>query len=97
MLELNEQILYDRTQGTKAIHQNSRQRGALRHPGPNYKPEPGVRAYNYVRDFLTDRNATLIGGDMETEELKMVSEGTTQGSVISPLIFNFVMINLLWR
>ncbi|XP_037567445.1 uncharacterized protein LOC119447948 [Dermacentor silvarum] len=99
MLQLKEQILDDRTRGTKAILGldlekafDNVARSAILDQISNLNL--GVRAYNYIRDFLTDRKATLIAGDMETEELNTGSEETPQGSVTSPLVFNLVMLDL---
>lgn len=54
----------------------------------------GERSYNYIKDFLTDRTAELRAGDLQTQEKKLGSTGTPQGSVISPMLFNLVMIGV---
>lgn len=54
----------------------------------------GERTYNYVRDFLSNRRAFLSAGDIQLEELALGAAGTPQGSVISPMLFNLVMIGL---
>lgn len=54
----------------------------------------GDRAYNYIRDFLTNRKATLTMGELKSEVRDMGSSGTPQGSVISPMLFNLIMIGL---
>ncbi|XP_075533178.1 protein YkfC-like [Dermacentor variabilis] len=99
MLQLKHQALDGKTRGTRAIigldlesafdriahsailHQVSRQ-------------NLGVRRYNYVKDFLTDRRAVLVAGDLQLKEQTLGSTGTPQGSVISPTLFNKVMIGL---
>lgn len=52
----------------------------------------GKRTYDYVRSFLTRRTARLEVGGERLEERELGSVGTPQGSVISPLLFNIVMI-----
>lgn len=54
----------------------------------------GERSYNYINDFLTDRIAELRAGDLQTQEKELGSTGTPQGSVISPMLFNLVMIGV---
>lgn len=99
MIQLKHQVLDGKTRGTKAIlgldlesafdriahsailHQVSRR-------------NLGLRTYNYVKDFLTDRRAVLMAGDLQLEEQTLGSTGTPQGSVISPMLFNLVMIGL---
>nr|XP_050028015.1 uncharacterized protein LOC126523445 [Dermacentor andersoni] len=54
----------------------------------------GERSYNYVKDFLTDRTAELRAGHLQTQKQKLGSTGTPQGSVISPMLFNLVMIGV---
>ncbi|KAG0444479.1 hypothetical protein HPB47_013748 [Ixodes persulcatus] len=54
----------------------------------------GERSYNYIKDFLTDRIAELRAGDLQTQERELGSTGTPQGSVISPTLFNLVMIGV---
>lgn len=57
----------------------------------------GVRFYKYVKSFLTRRRATLSVGDLVSEEIELGSRGTPQGSVISPTLFNLVMVGLSKR
>lgn len=57
----------------------------------------GERSYNYIRDFLTQRTARLQIGETQLEERELGSMGTPQGSVISPLLFNLVMIGVAGR
>ncbi|XP_065281367.1 uncharacterized protein [Dermacentor albipictus] len=52
----------------------------------------GARAYNYIKDFLTERTTELCAGDLRLQAKRLGSVGTPQGSVISPLLFNLVMI-----
>ncbi|XP_077553737.1 uncharacterized protein LOC144168670 [Haemaphysalis longicornis] len=54
----------------------------------------GKRTYDYVRSFLTRRTARLEVGGERLEERELGSVGTPQGSVISPLLFNIVMIDV---
>ncbi|XP_077548775.1 uncharacterized protein LOC144162169 [Haemaphysalis longicornis] len=57
----------------------------------------GKRSYNYIRDFLTDRTTRICAGDLQLPEKTLGSEGTPQGAVISPLLFNLVMIGVANR
>ncbi|XP_075533784.1 uncharacterized protein LOC142566781 [Dermacentor variabilis] len=54
----------------------------------------GQRIHNYVRAFLSDRSATIGIGGIRTDTFNMPKKGTPQGSVISPTLFNIVMIGL---
>lgn len=57
----------------------------------------GERSYNYIRDFPTGRTAELRAGDLQLQEMRLGSMGTPQGSVISLLLFNLVMIGVAER
>ncbi|KAG0445498.1 hypothetical protein HPB47_014526 [Ixodes persulcatus] len=57
----------------------------------------GPRSYAYIKDFLTGRKAILHAGELEIEERELGSVGTPQGSGISPLLFNLVMIKVADR
>ncbi|XP_077534515.1 uncharacterized protein LOC144146434 [Haemaphysalis longicornis] len=48
-------------------------------------------------DFLTDRTTTIVAGDLELPTKKLGSTGTPQGAVISPTLFNLVMIGMAER
>ncbi|XP_077560074.1 uncharacterized protein LOC144174936 [Haemaphysalis longicornis] len=52
----------------------------------------GRRSYEYIRDFLSERTITIHTGDLQLPPKKLGSTGTPQGSVISPLLFNLVLI-----
>lgn len=54
----------------------------------------GERMYNYVRDFLRERTATIGIGEIRSETLKVPNKGTPQGSVLSPTLFNLAMAKL---
>lgn len=54
----------------------------------------GERTYHYVRDFLTGRRARLAIGGLESQDIYMGCTGTPQGSVISPMLFNLVLVGL---
>lgn len=52
---------------------------------------PGVRTYNYVKDFLTSRTAVIQVGDITSDIVELPSVGTPQGAVLSP----YCLISLL--
>ncbi|XP_037577228.2 uncharacterized protein LOC119459601 [Dermacentor silvarum] len=54
----------------------------------------GRKTYEYIKDFLTERTTEICAGDLQLAEKKLGSFGTPQGSVISPLLFNLVMIGV---
>lgn len=57
----------------------------------------GKRSYDYIRDFLFERTVEICAGDLQLPEKQLGSVGTPQGSVISPLLFNLVMIGVARR
>ncbi|XP_037561281.1 uncharacterized protein LOC119440446 [Dermacentor silvarum] len=57
----------------------------------------GRRFYDFVRSFLTRRRAVLHAGDLVSEEVKFGQRGTPQGSVLSPTLFNLIIIRLSER
>ncbi|XP_077528407.1 uncharacterized protein LOC144140095 [Haemaphysalis longicornis] len=52
----------------------------------------GKRSYEYIRAFLSGRTANLQIGHLTLDERKLGSVGTPQRAVISPFLFNAVMI-----
>ena len=54
----------------------------------------GEKMYQYVRNFLTDTTSTVRLGNLRSEKFTLPSKGTTQGSVISPMLFNLAMSSL---
>ncbi|XP_072143706.1 uncharacterized protein [Dermacentor andersoni] len=57
----------------------------------------GKRTYAYIKDFLTERTTEIIACDQRLQKKKFGSVGSPQGSVISPLLFNHVMIGVAER
>lgn len=57
----------------------------------------GKRSYDYIRAFLSGRTANLQIGHLTLDERKLGSVGTPQGAVISPFLFNAVMIPVAER
>lgn len=57
----------------------------------------GRRSFTYIKDFLTGRTAHVVAGDLQLPPKQLGSTGTPQGSVISPLLFNLVMIGVANR
>lgn len=57
----------------------------------------GRRTFAYIRDFLTARTTTIVAGDLQLPTKTLGSVGTPQGAVISPTLFNLVMIGVAER
>ncbi|KAM7311407.1 uncharacterized protein ISCGN_008314 [Ixodes scapularis] len=99
MLQLKHQVLDNKTRGTRAIlgldlesaFDKVVHSAILRQISQR---NLGLRTYNYVKDFLTDRRAVPVAKDLQLEEQTLGSAGTPQGSVISPTLFNMVMIGV---
>ncbi|XP_075732928.1 uncharacterized protein LOC142775415 [Rhipicephalus microplus] len=51
----------------------------------------------YIRSFLTRRRAVLRVGDLLSEEVELGQWSTSQGSILSPMLFNLEMIGLSGR
>ncbi|XP_077548163.1 uncharacterized protein LOC144160962 [Haemaphysalis longicornis] len=66
-------------------------------PKPVSRLDMGERTFHYVKDSLTDRTTTIVAGDLELPTKKLGSTGTPQGAVISPTLFNLVMIGMAER
>ncbi|XP_077552461.1 uncharacterized protein LOC144166881 [Haemaphysalis longicornis] len=54
----------------------------------------GQRTFAYVKDFLSNRTTTIHAGDIQLPKKQLGSVGTPQGSVISSMLFNLVMIDV---
>lgn len=57
----------------------------------------GERSFQYVKNFLTERTATIEARDLELPTKTLGSRGMPQGAVISPTLFNLVMIGVAER
>lgn len=102
MLQLRHQVIDDKSRSTKAILGLDLESAFDRVSHSAILSQIselnlGERIYNYVRDFLTGRKAILLAGDIACEEQELGSRGTPQGSVISPMLFNLIMIGLAKR
>lgn len=99
LLQLKHQIIENPGRSTRAIlgldlkkaFDNVRHDAILRQVD---KLNLGLRTYNYVRDFLTGRTARMRVGQLESDPINIGSSGTPQGSVISPMLFNLVLLGL---
>ncbi|KAM7310304.1 hypothetical protein ISCGN_007212, partial [Ixodes scapularis] len=55
----------------------------------------GLRTFAYLKSFLTGRTAQIrLGEDVSPTFRACVGRGTPQGAVLSPLLFNFAMMDL---
>ncbi|XP_077528343.1 uncharacterized protein LOC144140002 [Haemaphysalis longicornis] len=54
----------------------------------------GPKVYNHVRNFLTNRMATVGIGNLQREKFHLPNNGTPQGWVVSPLLLNITMLHL---
>ncbi|XP_037521373.1 uncharacterized protein LOC119398612 [Rhipicephalus sanguineus] len=54
----------------------------------------GAKTYSYIKDFLSNRTATLTIGGLQSEVIKLGSKGTPQGSVLSPMLLNIALMGL---
>lgn len=54
----------------------------------------GARMYNYIRDFLSHRKATLTFGDHRLPGITLETRGMPQGAFLSPIPFNIEFLHL---
>ncbi|KAG0417033.1 hypothetical protein HPB47_005931 [Ixodes persulcatus] len=54
----------------------------------------GHRAFQYIRQFLTDRHSYIRIQDHEHSPIQLGTTGTPQGAVLFPLLFNLAMMHL---
>lgn len=54
----------------------------------------GQRTYNYIRAFLQNRTASMCIDNLRSRRYTLSNIGTPQGSVLSPFLFNAVLIPL---
>lgn len=99
LLQLKHHIVDDTTSSTKAILGLDIKKAfdSVKHEAILNRVQTlglGQKTYNYIRDFLAGRRVCVVVGDVELQEFEMGSRGTPQGSVISPLLFNLVLLGL---
>lgn len=54
----------------------------------------GQRTYNYIKSFLSDRKTVISIGGLKLHEIDIGGAGMPQGSVLSPMLFNLILIGL---
>lgn len=54
----------------------------------------GKTIYDYMKSFLTGRQATLTLGNMTSQLITLGPWGAPQGAMLSPLLFNLAMWDL---
>ncbi|XP_054928786.2 uncharacterized protein [Dermacentor andersoni] len=64
------------------------------HTGKISRLDLGARFHRYVNSFLNGREATVKIDGAPPRTVRMGGAGTPQGSVLSPMLFNLVMIGL---
>ncbi|XP_077530885.1 uncharacterized protein LOC144142925 [Haemaphysalis longicornis] len=102
MIQIRHQIIDDKTRDNKAIlgldlesaFDKVTHAAVLRQVS---ELNMGERSYQYIKDFLTGRTAELRAGELQADEKELGSQGTPQGAVISPMLFNLVMIRVAKR
>lgn len=57
----------------------------------------GKRVFTYIIYFLNSRTTRIVAGELPLQLKQLGSTGTPQGSVISHLLFNLVMIGAARR
>ncbi|XP_075534882.1 uncharacterized protein LOC142570380 [Dermacentor variabilis] len=99
MLQLKDQIIDKQTRDTKVIvgldvakaFDNVRHVSILENLN---SLNVGKKVYDYIKDFLTNRKATLKIGEESIKSIDLGNVGTPQGSVLSPTLFNIAMLKL---
>ncbi|XP_077547772.1 uncharacterized protein LOC144160025 [Haemaphysalis longicornis] len=102
MIQIRHQIIDDKTRDNKAIlgldlesaFDKVTHAAVLRQVS---ELNMGERSYQYIKDFLTGRSAELRAGELQADEKELGSQGTPQGAVISPMLFNLVMFRVAKR
>ncbi|KAM7299552.1 hypothetical protein ISCGN_020118 [Ixodes scapularis] len=55
---------------------------------------PGEKTYSYIRNFLSNRTAAIHLDNLVSDTFPPGSQGTPQGAVLSPLLFNLAIIDI---
>lgn len=88
MLQIKQEIIENVSKDTRAIAVlDDTKAFNIRHTAVMHnlsKLNVVVKTYKYVRNFLSNRTASIELGGMSLENIQLGNRGTPQGSVLSP-------------